>query len=138
MRTQALLREARPLLRAAGPTLTALKRASANGVPLLRALDPTVRRLNDELLPFLERRDESTRLRNYEAIGPFFSSLASVAAPFNDAGHLLQFAVAPGPNSVLSLNQPPRAALPCRVAADSRGGCSTAARLLTRIFGGRR
>jgi virulence factor Mce-like protein len=141
-RTRTLLRDARPLLRAAGPTLTALKRASANGVPLLRELDPTVRRLNAELLPFLDRRDPSTKLRNYEAIGPFFSSVNSVAAPFNDAGHLLQFAVAPGPNSVLSLNSPPAAAAvrDCRadVPARARGGCASAARLVTRIFGGRR
>lgn len=137
-----LLRDARPLLRAAAPALTALKRASANGVPLLTELDPTVRRLNAELLPFLDRRDASTQLRNYEAIGPFFSSLDSVAAPFNDAGHLLQFAVAPGPNSALPLNSPPvgAAVRQCRanVSARARGGCSQAARLMTRIFGGAR
>jgi virulence factor Mce-like protein len=140
--TRALLRAARPLLRAAGPTLTALKRTSANGVPLLRELDPTVSRLNAELLPYLDRRDPSTKLRNYEAIGPFFSSLASVAAPYNDAGHLLQFAVTFGPNSVVSFNSPPSKAAvrDCRasVPARARGGCSTAVRLLTRIFGGRR
>jgi virulence factor Mce-like protein len=144
-RTRALLRAARPLLKAAGPTLTALKRASANGVPLLNELDPTVRRLNAELLPFLDRRDSSTQLRTYEAIGPFFSSVDSIAAPFNDAGHLLQFAVAPGPNSVLTANSPPAGALApavsdCRTSVPSRAraGCSTAARLLTKIFGGRR
>lgn len=144
-RTRTLLRDARPLLRAAGPTLTALKRASANGVPLLRELDPTVGRLNDELLGYLARRDSATQLRNYEAIGPFFSSIDSAAAPFNDAGHVLQFAVAPGPNSAFPLNRPPsgaraRAVSRCRaqVPASGRGRCSAAARFLTRIFGGPR
>jgi hypothetical protein len=142
--TRALLRAARPLLRAAGPTLTALKRASASGVPLLSGLDPTVGRLNAELLPYLDRRDSSTRLRNYEAIGPFFSSLDSAAAAFNDAGHALQFAVAPGPNSVLTANSPPSGGAPavraCRssVPSRARGRCSTALRLLSRIFGERR
>jgi virulence factor Mce-like protein len=140
-RTRTLLRDIRPLLQAAGPTLTALKGTSTNGVPLLHGLDPTVNRLNDELLPYLERRDTSPKLRNTEAIGPFFSSLDSVAAPVNDAGHLLQFAVLPGLNSVLSLNAPVAAAARgCRerVPQRARGGCTSAAQLLTRIFGGRR
>lgn len=144
-RTRTLLRSARPLLRAAGPTLTSLKGAGRNGVPLIDRLDPTVRRLNAQVLPFLERRDGSTKLRNYEAIGPFFSSLATVAAPLNDAGQLLQFAVAPGPGSTLTPGSPAaramtRAVRRCqtRVPARSRDRCAVAGKLLKGAFGRRR
>jgi len=139
-RTEALLRDIRPLLHAAGPTLTALRRASRNGVPLLNGLDPTIRRLQDETLPFLDARDTSTKLKNYEAIGPFFSSLDTVAAPFNDAGHLLQFAVLFAPSSVLSLSSPPVAAAARRCRAElperGHGRCNAAAKVVARLFAG--
>lgn len=138
-RTETLLRDIRPLLHAAGPTLTALQRASRSGVPFLNGLDPTVRRLQDELLPYLDERDKSTKLKNYEAVGPFFSSLDTVAAPFNDVGHLLQFAVLFGPNSATAPSVV-AAARRCRreVPARGHGGCDAAAKVVARLSGGRR
>jgi ABC-type transporter Mla subunit MlaD len=143
-RLRVLLRDARPLLAAAGPTLAAARRASLHGAPLLDSLDPTVRRLDTDLLPFLERRDGGTRLRNFEAIGPTFSSVASAGAEFNDIGHIVQFPLVPGPNSALPLNQAPaaqaRSVRACRqqTPVSARSRCPAAAGLLARIFGGTR
>ena len=92
LQTDALLRESRPLLRDAGPALSDLAGAAREGVPLLRDLRPTVRRLRDPLLPFLRRRDEGTRLRNFEAIGPTFGALSGSSAPFDERGYYLRFA----------------------------------------------
>lgn len=142
---QILLSKARPLLADATPTFIALARASATGVPLIHGLSPTVNRLNSDILPFLRRRDNGTQLLNYEAIGPFFSSIDSIASSLNAAGHMLQFAVAPGPNSVLPLNSRPATAAAltahearqcrARVAPRARPGCSPAAQLVAHIFG---
>ena len=143
---EALLREARPILRDAGPALDALRRASLTGVPLLRALDPTVRRLDGELLPFLARRDPATRLRNYEAIGPAFSAVGGSAAEFNDLGFVIQFPAPGGPNSALTASgAPPGSSAGSRLlvrqcernaSTAERGRCAAAARLVARIFGG--
>ena len=112
-------------------------------MPLLNRLDPTVDRLNDELLPFLAERDDSTRLRNYEAIGPFFSALDTVATPLNSAGHLLQFAVLLGANSVISLNTPVARSLEpamrvCETQLPARAArrCTAAGQVLSTMFGG--
>lgn len=84
--TEAFLRQSQPLLRSAGPTFDALGNASEAGVPLLRGLDPTLRRLDSELLPFLRERDERTRLRLYEALGPTFSSIDHLGSEFDRIG----------------------------------------------------
>lgn len=84
--TEALLRQSQPLLRSAGPTFDALGNASEAGVPLLRGLDPTLRRLDSELLPFLRERDERTQLRLFEALGPTFSSIDHLGSEFDRIG----------------------------------------------------
>ena len=86
VQTEAFLREARPLLRAARPAFDGLRGASANGVPLMQGLKPTLERLDKELLPFLRETDPETRLKNYEAIGPFSATLASAAAETDAEG----------------------------------------------------
>jgi hypothetical protein len=100
--TAALLHEARPLLRSTRPAFDSLRRASANGVPLMQDLDPTLVRLDRELLPYLRKTDPETRLRNYEAIGPFWSALAMSAAEFDSEGHRIRFTVPLGANSAVS------------------------------------
>jgi len=96
-----MLRASVPLLRPTGPTMSHLAAMGRQGVPLVGALRPTLDRLGGELLPFLDRTDPDTRLKNYEAIGPFFGSLGSVGGEFDADGYMLHFATALGPDSVL-------------------------------------
>ena len=46
-------------------------------------------------------RVESIGLKNYEAIGPFFSSLGSLGGEFDADGYMIHFATALGPDSVM-------------------------------------
>jgi virulence factor Mce-like protein len=126
--TRALLREIRPLLRAAGPTFDALGGASRSGVPLMAQLDPTLTRLDGELLPYLRKRDSGTRLLNYEAIGPFWAALAMDAGEFDRAGYRIRFTVPFGPNSFISS---PVASAMARACARSaiRGGAAECAKV---------
>ncbi len=132
------LDDARPLLRVARPTLTrlrpavaALRGASTVGRPLIAALEPTVDRSLRELVPWLARRDDETRLANGWAIGPWFSGASAVASRFDANGYLLR--MQPG-LSVRSLD-----ALPCRlVLADPAGGsvgCDGLKRTLGALLG---
>jgi hypothetical protein len=91
--TNRLLRSAQPLLHDLPPALRDLAAASRQGVPLIGALDPTVDRLRDKLLPWLRRRDDDTHLRNYEAIGPLFSVLDSAAGDFDANGWFFHFPI---------------------------------------------
>jgi ABC-type transporter Mla subunit MlaD len=100
--TEGVLREARPLLLEAGPTFDALGQASGTGVPLMRALDPTLTRMLSELLPFLRRRDPDTKLRVYETFGPFSASLAMAAGEYDSVGHRIRLTVPPNLNSFVS------------------------------------
>jgi ABC-type transporter Mla subunit MlaD len=134
----ALLGEARPLLRDAGPTFASLRRASRTGVPLLRGLDPAVRRLDAEVLPILRQRDEETRLRMYEAIGPFMASLAASGAEFDAEGHRFRLTVPGGSNSVVTLART-NLARSCqrRVPRARRDECGALAQVLAQGWLGR-
>lgn len=126
-----VLRHARPLLRAAKPAFAGLGAAGEQGTPLIRGLRPTVRRLQDELLPYLRRRDSDIRLRVYQTIGPFFAVLAGAAGEFDASGNWLHFATGPAPNSAL---------LPCdpglRLEAVRR--CTALTDVLDTLLGGKR
>ena len=123
------LRESRPLLRSARPAFAALGRASANGVPLMQDLQPALERLDAELLPWLRKRDDGTRLRNYESIGPFWSTLAMAAGEYDSEGYRIRFTVPTGRNSFLSSPIGEGMTRSCRASAvpDSRCGKVVAA-----------
>ena len=72
----------------------------------MTGLDPTLKRLDGELIPFLNERDNETRLRNIDAIGPFWSSLAMAASEYDREGHRIRFTVLPGINSLIGV--PPK------------------------------
>jgi ABC-type transporter Mla subunit MlaD len=92
---RAVLRNATPLLRDAGPTFDSLRSASKSGVALVQGLNPTVTRLLGQLLPFLDTRDSGTKLKVYESIGPFFSSVSSAASEYDSIGHRIRLEVVP-------------------------------------------
>ena len=104
--TEGLLKEARPLLKDAKPTFTSLAGVGRAGVPLMNQLDPTLRRLDRDLIPFLNARDNETRLRNVESIGPFWAALAMAASEYDAEGHRIRFTVPPGVNSLIGVPPP--------------------------------
>jgi ABC-type transporter Mla subunit MlaD len=112
-----VLRNAVPLLRAAGPAFDSLRAASGSGVPLLNALDPTVTRLLNQLLPYLNTRDSGTRLKVYESIGPFFSSISSAASQYDSIGHRIRLLVPPSITGFLTA--PPTGAMAAACDASS-------------------
>lgn len=95
-----------PALRDLRPALSDLRGASEQGSPFLRDLGPTLVRMRDEVVPFLDKRDNTTDLRNVEAIGPFFSALSDASAQFDAYGHMQRFQPGQGERSV--------GALPCK------------------------
>lgn len=121
-------------LRDLRPALVNLSSASRAGVPAVDRLDPTVVRLRDEILPFLAQTDPGTKLKNFQAIGPFFSVLASSSSEFDGNGHMQRFMPGQGADSV--------GALPCSITAfdpASKGQlvkCEQALKTLTRMVGG--
>lgn len=124
-----VLSDARPLLRIAPGTFAQLAAMSNQGTPLLTALDPTVKRLNSDLIPFLGRTDSDTKLRNYEAIGPFISALDSAAGEFDASGNFLHFMTGGAPDSVL---------LPCDsgLSPSQRNRCDLVNSVLRTLLGG--
>jgi len=114
-----LLRELRPVLSGLRPTFSDLGAMAEAGVPVIRDLEPTIDRLNARTLPYLDKRDEESKLRNYQAIGPFFSVLNMAAAEYDAIGHRLHLSTPGGSNSVITAFQT-QFARSCSERADSR------------------
>jgi hypothetical protein len=95
-----VLDRARPLLRLLRPAIEQLSGASAPGTTLVRALAPTVNRLDDQLIPYLQRPDSDLKRPLYQLIGPTFGTLASAASEYDGHAHVLHFPVQPSANSL--------------------------------------
>jgi phospholipid/cholesterol/gamma-HCH transport system substrate-binding protein len=98
--TDRLLQGARPLLRDLSPALRDLGPLSTDNTALIAALQPTIDRLEYELIPFLKRRDDGVKLENYQAIGPLFSLLA--APNYDRNGWFYHFPIPPSPDSLMA------------------------------------
>jgi phospholipid/cholesterol/gamma-HCH transport system substrate-binding protein len=131
--TETVLGDLQPLLRAAGPTFDALRLASPLGVTLMHGLDPTIARTLTNILPWLNTRDSGTRLKNYEAIGPFWSDLSMAAGEYDSIGYRIRFTVPLGANSLLGAPIAGHMAQACAVSALQHAStqCPNAIRLLT-------
>ena len=129
-RASRVLDDALPLLGVAPAALTQLGSAGASGTPLLRGLTPTIARLNARLLPFLNTRDDDTKLKIYEGIGPTFSAIDSAASQFDGSSWFLHFDAAAGVNSV---------SLPCDPGFDATqlGRCNAVNDVLGLLTGAR-
>jgi phospholipid/cholesterol/gamma-HCH transport system substrate-binding protein len=99
--TDRTLLDARPLLHAASPALDALGDTAHQGIPVIRRLGPTVRRLDGELLPYLRREVDDIHMPLYELIGPTFGVIGAGASEFDASGNWLHFAISGAPNSVV-------------------------------------
>lgn len=95
-----LLPQAIPTLKELRPALRDLRTAANTGVPLLRDLEPTLARTEDDIVPWLEKTDDRTNLKNAWAIGPFFSSVASITSTFDGDGHHVRFQPGAGLSTV--------------------------------------
>lgn len=89
----AVLDISQPLLRNAKPALVDLKAASIAGTPLLSGLQPTLTRLNSNILPWLDAPSPITGMLDYETIGPTFSALNSAGSGYDTAGYRIRAAV---------------------------------------------
>jgi hypothetical protein len=133
-----VLHDARPLLRELRPALVRLHGAARSGAPLLDGLKPTLERTNETLLPWANTRDANTGLKNYEAIGPVFATVADSAAQFDRYSFIQRF----GAGNAFGERTP--AFLPCTSNVITGGSdkkqldCSDLNDFLERLFGGPR
>lgn len=100
---RALLDEVQPLLGDLRPAFSDLATVGRTGTPIIDELEPTVDRANEVLLPWLERTDKTTKVRNSTSIGATFSVLSMAAAEFDAIGHRLHLSTPAASNSVISL-----------------------------------
>lgn len=128
-----LLRATRPLSDELGGALRALDPASVQGLKVMKGMDPTLARLKDPLIPWLAS-DNDIGMKNYEAIGPMFSTIDSAAQQFTALGHVMRFqGLAGGERSI---------ALPCATfftdpRATERVRCDDFSTMFQGLFGGR-
>lgn len=133
------LRASRPLLRDARPALTSLGRASDAGVPFIERLDPVLTRLDRKTLPFLRVRDEETRLRLFQAIGPTFAHLGNAGAEFDAEGIRFRLSTPFGSNSAIAATLLPALTRRCRltVRPSRRSDCGPLAEVMAYGYYGR-
>lgn len=103
--TTQTLRNARPLLREVGHTANAAGQFGNQGVPLIKEIDPSLRRLNDTILPYLARKDPIDGYSTTVMTGGFFAGFAGVGSGMDSLGHYVRFAASLGASS---------AYLPCK------------------------
>jgi virulence factor Mce-like protein len=104
---KAALDKATPLLSDAGPTLAALKpsvnalsRAATSGVPVVRSLTSTMRRVKSSFIPFLDATDPETKLKNYEAVGPAVAGVDSAVSLGDQYATVANFEAGFGENTL--------------------------------------
>lgn len=86
-----VLRDAKPLLRDLDPAVQRLQTTAQRGTPLIAQLQPTVNRLNEETIPFLNSKHQPSERKVYETVGPTVSALASATQNFDANGHDIAF-----------------------------------------------
>jgi virulence factor Mce-like protein len=105
--TSTLLTRARPLVRQLRPTATSLASLGREGLPLLDAVQPSLDRLDDTILPYLSRKDPDTGKPTSTMIGGTAAGFGGSASQLDENGHFIRFPASVGTSSVY---------LPCRTA----------------------
>jgi phospholipid/cholesterol/gamma-HCH transport system substrate-binding protein len=131
--TASLLDDARPLLKRMNGALGSLERASRSGRPLMEALEPTIRRLDEDVLPWLHEIDPETGRRTFEMIGPTVASSSGIASEFDGAGYWIRFPSTAGERALLPS--------PCvtyftNPTAEEKVRCDQLEKTLGTLFGG--
>jgi virulence factor Mce-like protein len=86
-----LLARAEPTLVRLRPTLESLADMAPDARGIVQDAKAPVDRALDEIIPFLNERDPSIKLRNFEAIGPTLSVVDSATSQFDRYGHIIRF-----------------------------------------------
>lgn len=129
-----LLSELKPTLGAIRPSVNALAKAAKAGVPVITSLTPTLDRVQNTFIPFLNQTDSDTKLKNYEAVGPAVAGVGSAIAYGDQYGALADFQAGFGENAVAGES-------PCTTGlvnptATQLVDCEALTQLLTSIFTG--
>ncbi len=95
-----VLNRVQPLLGDLRPAINDLSAASVPGDTVLTGLQPTLTRLNTQLLPWLDSDDSDLNRPVYELIGPTLASFDSVASEYDDHSHIIHFPAQPELNSI--------------------------------------
>lgn len=101
-----LLRQARPLLDRLDPALRGLRRLSPDLTATMRGLREPIKTTRDQIVPFLESKNEALDMKVYELIGPTLASSTGVMATSDANGTFVQFEAGGGEAAV--------PALPCK------------------------
>jgi ABC-type transporter Mla subunit MlaD len=97
---QNVLDRARPVLTVLRPAIAQLSAASGPGRKLVQALSPTVNRLDDKLIPYLQRPDSDLKRPLYQLLGPTLGTLASAASEYDGHAHVIHFPIQPSSGSL--------------------------------------
>jgi phospholipid/cholesterol/gamma-HCH transport system substrate-binding protein len=97
-----LLADARPTLAALRPSVSALSKAATAGAPVITGFMPLLNRIQTSFIPFLNRTDPGTKLKNYEAVGPAVAGVSSTISLGDKNGPLAGFEAGFGENTISS------------------------------------
>jgi phospholipid/cholesterol/gamma-HCH transport system substrate-binding protein len=131
-----MLADTRPAVRALPPTARSLKRAAKAGVPLMERFDPTLVRMDKNIIPWLDKVEPATGLTTAEAIGPTFSAGASAAQQFDANGHQMRFQPGGGEHAIGSLPCETNFTDPTAKQAREKVACLTLRETFARLLGG--
>jgi virulence factor Mce-like protein len=131
-----LLADARPTLAALRPSVSALSRAATAGVPVITGFTPMLDRIQTSFIPFLNKSDAETKLKNYQSVGPAVAGVSSAISWGDQFGTLADFEAGFGESTIASspcatfLSDP---SVPLQKKVD----CEALAQILTSILSGK-
>jgi phospholipid/cholesterol/gamma-HCH transport system substrate-binding protein len=95
-----VLSDLKPTLAAIRPSVNSLANAAKAGVPVIQSLTPTINRVQNSFIPFLNQRDPETKLQEFQAVGPAVAGVDSALAWGDQYGGLADFEAGFGENTV--------------------------------------
>jgi hypothetical protein len=116
--------------------VVALAGAAREGVPVIASLTPTLNRVQTSFLPFLNRTDPETKLKNYEAVGPAVAGVSSAIALGDRYGALAGFQAGFGENTIGGISPCTTNLLNPTVPVQDKIDCQALVQMLTSIFTG--
>jgi ABC-type transporter Mla subunit MlaD len=131
-----LLSDLKPSLAAIRPSVNALAKAATAGVPVIASLTPTLDRVQNSFLPFLNRRDPETKLKEYDAVGPAVAGVSSAISLGDQFGTLAGFEAGFGENAVAGESPCSTNLLNPTVPQQDKVDCTALVQLLESIYTG--
>jgi phospholipid/cholesterol/gamma-HCH transport system substrate-binding protein len=131
-----VLSDLKPTLAAIRPSVTSLAKAAQAGVPVIESLTPTLDRVQTSFLPFLNRRDPETKLKEYQAVGPAVAGVSSAIALGDQYGTLAGFEAGFGENAGAGISPCSTKLLNPTVPLQNRVDCQALVQMLESIFTG--